>query len=50
MSGQREVLPDRAEAREKRLRATRVAKAAHLALAPAGRLVAILGAVVLRPS
>ncbi|BFG79802.1 hypothetical protein PTKU46_78360 [Paraburkholderia terrae] len=44
--GQREVLPDRAEVSEKFLRATRVAKAAHLALAPARWLVAILGAVV----
>lgn len=33
MSGQSEVLPDRAEAREKRLRTTRIAKAAHLAFA-----------------
>ncbi|MGF6852593.1 hypothetical protein OKW29_001479 [Paraburkholderia sp. CI3] len=46
MPGQREVLPDRAEARKKHLRATRIAKAAHLAFAPAGRLVAILGTVV----
>jgi hypothetical protein len=34
MPGQREVLPDRVEAREKRLRATDIAKAGHLALAP----------------
>jgi hypothetical protein len=38
------VLLDRAEASENRLRATRVAKAAHLALAPGRWLVAILGA------
>jgi len=35
MSGQREVLPDWAKASKKRLRATRIAKAAHLAFAPA---------------
>jgi hypothetical protein len=55
MSGQREVLPDWAEAREKRLSATRIAKAAHapkevplgdVAFAPAGRLTAVLGTVV----
>ncbi len=46
MSGQREVLPDWAEAGEECLRATRIAKAAHLAFAPAGRLVAVLGTVV----
>jgi len=45
MSGQREVLPDRAEAREKRLCVTRIAKAAGLVFAPAGRLVAVLGTV-----
>jgi hypothetical protein len=45
-SGQSEVLPDWAGAREKRLRATRIAKDAHLAFAPAGRLVAVLGTVV----
>jgi hypothetical protein len=46
MSGQREVLPDRAKAREKRLRTTRLAKAAHLAFASAGWRVAVLGTVV----
>jgi hypothetical protein len=43
MSGQREVLPDWGDAWEKRLRATRIAKAAHLAFAPVCRLVAVLG-------
>ena len=46
MSGQRELLLDRVEAREKRLRATRIAKTEHLAFSPAGWLVAVLGAVV----
>ena len=46
MSRKRKVLTNRAEARKKCLRATRFAKAAHLALAPSGRLVAVLGAVV----
>jgi hypothetical protein len=46
MSGQRDVLRVRAEAWEKRLRAMRFPKAAHLTLAPAGWLVAILSAVV----
>jgi hypothetical protein len=46
MSGQREVLPNWAEALEERLRATRIAKAAHLAFSPAGRLVVVLSPVV----
>jgi len=46
MSGKREGLTDRAEARKKCLRATRIAKAVHYVLAPAGRLVAVLCAVV----
>jgi hypothetical protein len=46
MSWKREVLTDRSEARRKSLLATRLAKAAHLASAPTGRLVAVLGAVV----
>src|SRR4051794_31396365 len=43
---EREVLPDRPEAREKFLCAFRVAKAAHTPFAFAGRLVAVLCAVV----
>jgi hypothetical protein len=46
MSGQCEVLLDRAKTQKKRLRATHIAKAAHLAFAPASRLVAVLGTVV----
>jgi len=46
LSRQREVLSDRAEAREKRLHATRITKTAHLAFGPAGRLVVLLGTVV----
>ncbi len=38
MSSQCEVLPDRTEARKKRLRATRFAKTVHLAFPPAGGL------------
>lgn len=46
MSGQRKVLADRTEPGEKSLRAFGVAKAAHLAFAPAGRLMTVFGAVV----
>src|ERR1700710_500058 len=46
MPFEREMLPDRPEAREECLRAFRVAKAAHAALAFACRLVAVLGAIV----
>ena len=43
---EREMLPDRPEAREKLLCAFRIAKAAHASLAFARRLVAVLCAVV----
>src|SRR3977135_4359953 len=43
---EREMLPDRPVAREKFLCAFRVAKAAHSTLALAGRVVAVLRAVV----
>ena len=43
---EREMLPDRPEAREKFLCAFRIAKAAHATLAFACRLVAVLCAVV----
>jgi hypothetical protein len=46
MPFEREMLLDRPEAREECLRAFRVAKAAHAALAFACRLVAVLGAIV----
>lgn len=46
MSRQREVLPNRTEAREKRLSSRPVAKATYLAFASSGGLVAILSAVV----
>ena len=46
MPFEREMLSDRPEAREECLRAFRVAKAAHAALAFACRLVAVLGAIV----
>ncbi len=43
---QGEVLADRPEAREERLSACQVAKPPHASLAFAGRLMAVLGAVV----
>ncbi len=44
--GQYEVLTDRTEAREKRLRASGISEALHLAFAPACRLVTVFRTVI----
>jgi len=46
MSLQCEVLPDRSEARQERLRALRIAEAAHASLAFSRRLVTVFGSVI----
>jgi len=49
MSGWADVLPDRAKACEKRLRATCIANAEHVSFAPAIRLMAAISSKLSRP-